>query len=109
MLILGRRLNESIQIGTDIEITVIDLQAGMVRLGINAPRRTRVWRKEVWDGVVDANHKAARAVRLFAEGTLEMPRLPVSAFSGLSRLRAVRLPARSRGGNGSRERGDAGG
>ena len=109
MLILGRRLNESIQIGTDIEITVIDFQAGMVRLGIEAPRNTRIWRKEVWDGVVNANRTSARAARLFAEGTLEMPHLPVSAFSGLYRLRAVRLPARSRGGNGSRERGDAGG
>ena len=84
MLILGRRPNESIQIGTDIEITIIDFQAGMVRLGIEAPRSTRIWRKEVWDGVVDANHKAARAARLFAEGTLEMPHLPVSVFSGLS-------------------------
>ena len=97
MLILGRRVNESIQIGKDVAITILDLQAGMVRLGIDAPRSTRIWRKEVWDGVVDANHKAARAARLFAEGTLEMPRLPVSAFSGLSRLRAVRLPARGRG------------
>lgn len=105
MLILGRRVNEAIQIGTDIEITVIDLQAGMVRLGINAPRRTRVWRKEVWDGVVDANRKAARSARLFAAGALEFPDFP---GSGLSRLRAARLPERSRGRNGSRERGDAG-
>ena len=100
MLILGRRPNESIQIGTDIEITIIDFQAGMVRLGIEAPRNTRIWRKEVWDGVVNANRTAARAARLFAEGTLEMPRLPVSVFSGLSRLRAVRFSLQEQAGGG---------
>ena len=98
MLILGRRVNESIQIGRDVAITILDLQAGMVRLGIEAPRSTRIWRKEVWDGVVDANHKAARAARLFAEGTLEMPHLPVSVFSGLSRLHAVRFSFQDRAG-----------
>lgn len=100
MLILGRRPNESIQIGTDIEITIIDFQAGMVRLGIKAPRNTRIWRKEVWDGVVNANRTAARAARLFAEGTLEMPHLPVSVFSGLSRLRAVRFSLQEQVGGG---------
>jgi len=50
MLVLTRKLKESIQIGPDIKITVVDIRGGSVRIGVDAPRNTRVMRKELVDG-----------------------------------------------------------
>ncbi|TWU45777.1 hypothetical protein Q31b_09530 [Novipirellula aureliae] len=47
MLVLSRKLNESIQIGDDITITLIRVEGGKVRLGIDAPRDVRVLRSEL--------------------------------------------------------------
>ena len=47
MLILTRRLGETIQIGTDITLAVIDVTGQQVRLGINAPRDTLILREEL--------------------------------------------------------------
>ncbi|MCH2176343.1 MAG: carbon storage regulator CsrA [Lentisphaeria bacterium] len=51
MLILMRRLNESIMIGDDIEIRVLKIQGGQVHLGIDAPREVSVYRKEIWESM----------------------------------------------------------
>ncbi|MGO8670599.1 MAG: carbon storage regulator CsrA [Capsulimonadaceae bacterium] len=48
MLVLTRRLNQSIKIGDDIEITVIEVRGDQVRLGVAAPREVAVHRKEVY-------------------------------------------------------------
>lgn len=47
MLVLSRRLNESILIGDDVRITVCYIDGGKVRLAIEAPRSTPVWREEL--------------------------------------------------------------
>lgn len=47
MLVLARRLNEVIQIGDHIEIMVVDLGNGMVKLGIKAPKDVQITRKEL--------------------------------------------------------------
>jgi carbon storage regulator len=47
MLVLSRKLNESITIGSDIRIVVIELERDHVKLGIEAPRGVRVLRPEV--------------------------------------------------------------
>jgi carbon storage regulator len=88
MLVISRRVNESIQIGNDIEITISQVRGDVVRVGINAPQKTQVWRKELWDSIVCENRKAAESAE---RGPAEpvMPRLPVSAFSKLPRLRVV--------------------
>jgi len=49
MLVLTRETNQSIMIGDDIEIVVVAVQGGKVRLGINAPRDVPVHRKEVYE------------------------------------------------------------
>ena len=85
MLVISRRVNGSIQIGSDIEITIIQVRGDVVRVGINAPPKTQVWRKELWDAIVGENRKAA-------EAEAAAPRLPVSAFSKLFGFRTV--PAR---------------
>jgi carbon storage regulator len=90
MLVLSRRLNESIQIGEDIEVTVIDVRGDVVRLGINAPKKTQIWRKELWDAIVEENKKAARAAEKPPATPVATPQLPVSAFSKLSKLKTVR-------------------
>ena len=55
MLVLARRLNESIMIGDDIEIVVIDIKGDQVKLGIRAPRRVAVHRKEIYEDIKSEN------------------------------------------------------
>jgi cytosine deaminase len=57
MLVLSRQKDQSIKIGDDIEVTIVDLRGDKVRLGINAPRTISVHRKEVYDLVKrEGNH-----------------------------------------------------
>jgi carbon storage regulator len=88
MLVISRRVHESIQIGNDIEITISHVKGDVVRVGINAPQKTQVWRKELWDAIVEENRKAAEAAAR-SQAALVTPRLPVSAFSKLSQLKMV--------------------
>lgn len=59
MLVLSRQINEAIKIGEDIEISVIEIKGGKVRLGINAPRSIAVYRKEVYLEIKAQNLTAA--------------------------------------------------
>ena len=59
MLVLTRRLNQSIKIGDDIEITVIEVRGDQVRLGVAAPRDVSVHRKEVYLQIQQENRAAA--------------------------------------------------
>ncbi|HNU92995.1 MAG TPA: carbon storage regulator CsrA [Spirochaetota bacterium] len=55
MLVLARKLNESIIIGDDIEVVVIDIKGDQVKLGISAPKRISVHRKEIYDEIQQEN------------------------------------------------------
>jgi len=55
MLVLARRLNESIMIGDEIEIVVIDIKGDQVKLGIKAPRKITVHRKEIYQEIKQEN------------------------------------------------------
>lgn len=59
MLVLTRRANESIMIGGDITITVLDVKGDHVRIGIRAPRSVAVHREEVLLELTKANRAAA--------------------------------------------------
>lgn len=59
MLVLTRRLNQSIKIGDDIEITVIEVRGDQVRLGVDAPRSVTVHRKEVYLQIQQENRASA--------------------------------------------------
>ncbi|MGJ7441861.1 carbon storage regulator CsrA [Aquipuribacter sp. MA13-6] len=62
MLVLSRRTGESLVIGDDVVVTVLEVKGdGGVRLGIDAPRSTRVHRAEVYAAVKAANADASRA------------------------------------------------
>lgn len=58
MLVITRKKEESILIGENIEITVIKLEDGSVKLGINAPKDVTILRKEVYEKVKEENMKA---------------------------------------------------
>ena len=60
MLVLSRQRDETIMIGDDIEITIVDIRGDKVRLGINAPRSVQVHRKEVYEAIERENAEAAR-------------------------------------------------
>lgn len=51
MLVLSRQRDESIMIGDDVEITVVDIRGDKVRLGINAPPHIPVHRREIYDAM----------------------------------------------------------
>jgi carbon storage regulator len=51
MLVLSRQKEESIMIGDDVEITIIDVRGDKVRLGIKAPRDIPVHRREVYEAI----------------------------------------------------------
>lgn len=51
MLILTRRVGEVIRIGTDIEVTILDVRGGQVRIGIRAPKEIPVHREEIYNKI----------------------------------------------------------
>jgi len=59
MLVLSRQRDETIMIGDDVEITVVDIRGDKVRLGITAPRTIQVHRKEVYEAIRRENQQAA--------------------------------------------------
>jgi len=59
MLVLSRKKGQSIMIGNDIEISIVDVQGEQVRLGINAPRDVSIHRKEVFEEIAAQNRQAA--------------------------------------------------
>ena len=58
MLVITRKKDESLLIGDDIEITVVKLEDGSVKLGISAPKDKTILRKEVYEKVKEENIKA---------------------------------------------------
>ena len=62
MLVLTRKENESIMIGNDIEVKVLDLKDNQVKLGIVAPRAVSVHRREVYLAIQAENAHAAAAM-----------------------------------------------
>jgi len=49
MLILSRRIGESIRIGDEVTITILQIKGGQVKIGINAPKEVAVHREEVYE------------------------------------------------------------
>jgi carbon storage regulator len=55
MLILTRRLGESVMIGDDVTITILAVKGNQVRVGINAPKNLSVHREEIYRRIKDAD------------------------------------------------------
>src|SRR5437763_13882193 len=60
MLVVSRQRDETIMIGDDIEVTVVDIRGDKVRLGINAPKEISGHRKEGYDAIRRENREAAQ-------------------------------------------------
>ncbi|WP_261131803.1 carbon storage regulator CsrA [Bacillus sp. Marseille-Q3570] len=59
MLVLTRKLNQSIQIGEEIEIKVLGIDGEQVKIGVNAPKNIDIHRKEIYLSIQDENSSAA--------------------------------------------------
>jgi len=60
MLVLSRKINESIIIGDEIEVKIVDVSGRSVKLGINAPKQVVVHRKEVYEAIKNENMEAVK-------------------------------------------------
>lgn len=60
MLVLSRQRDETIMIGDDVEITIVDIRGDKVRIGITAPSHIPVHRKEVYEAIKRENRAAAK-------------------------------------------------
>jgi carbon storage regulator len=70
MLILARKLNETIFIGDSVEITILEIKGDQVKLGIKAPANVKVYRQEVYQAIQEENRVAAQSL------TVKLPQLP---------------------------------
>lgn len=68
MLILNRKIGESIILDDNIEIKILEVQDGRVKIGIEAPRHVSVLRKEIYEAVIEENRKSL-------EGDIELLKL----------------------------------
>jgi carbon storage regulator len=68
VLVLTRRANQSIMIGSDVVVTVLEVRGDQVRIGIDAPRSISVHREEVFRELEAANRAAASPKSTAIEG-----------------------------------------
>ncbi len=59
MLALARKVNESIMLGNDIEITLLEIKGDQVKIGISAPKSVPIYRKEIYLQIQEENKQAA--------------------------------------------------
>ena len=60
MLVLTRKVGDSIRIGDDVKITIVDVDGNNIKIGIDAPRSVAVHREEVYERILLENKKAAQ-------------------------------------------------
>jgi len=97
MLVLTRRAGESIVIGDEVRVVVLDVRGDTVRLGIDAPRSVQVHRAEVYAEVQAANAAAASTVDDLGSVADRLQRMarPAPARRAVRRLRGSHLAAGS--------------
>ncbi len=62
MLILTRKPGESLYIGDDIKISIVEIKGHQIRIGIEAPKECRVYREEIYLAILEENKSAALAM-----------------------------------------------
>ena len=61
MLVLSRKINETILIGDDIRVTLLGIEGDKIKLGIDAPKSTRIFREELIEATRSTNKEALNA------------------------------------------------
>ena len=74
MLVLTRRPGESIVVGDNIVVTVIEIKGGQVRIGIDAPRDVDVYREEIYEQVRQENLSAIANADAIRKAVQDSPR-----------------------------------
>ena len=93
MLVLSRRRDETIMIGDDVEITIVDIRGDSVRVGIKAPKHVSVHRKEIYEEIQAENITAAREQAAAVDGLGKLLGKPASAKpAGLDKLSGLLKP-----------------
>jgi len=64
MLALARKVNQSIVIGNDIEVTILEIKGDQIKIGINAPKNVPIYRKEIYTQIQEENKSAVQEVDL---------------------------------------------
>jgi carbon storage regulator len=83
MLVLTRRINESIVINGDIVVTVLEVgRNGQVRLGIEAPRHYQIYRRELWLEIEQENRNALASALTDAGAPIAIPTTPGPVKNG---------------------------
>jgi carbon storage regulator len=62
MLILSRKINEKVVIGEDISVSIIEIRGDQVRIGIDAPKKVKVFRQEIFEAIKAENKAASQSV-----------------------------------------------
>ncbi|MDE6245772.1 MAG: carbon storage regulator CsrA [Treponemataceae bacterium] len=75
MLILSRKTDQQIKIGEDITLTIIEIRGEQVKIGVEAPKHIKVFRKEVFVAIRNENTAAAN-----------VPKISVESVSALSEM-----------------------
>jgi len=73
MLVLSRQRDESIMIGDDVEIIIVDVRGDKVRLGITAPKSIAVHRREIYDAIQREKSEKKDSEQQAKEETAENP------------------------------------
>jgi carbon storage regulator len=82
MLVLTRRAGESVMIGDDVVVTVLETRGDVIRIGIKAPRDVQVHREEVYQELQAANREAASPDEAAVRAVTEMLRPAVVETPG---------------------------
>jgi carbon storage regulator len=108
MLVLSRQRDETIMIGDDIEITVVDIRGDKVRLGITAPTRIAVHRKEVYESIRRENEQAAQMNLVGGSLAGQDLSAPPRLSPGPARTRVASIAARPGGRDAQRSESQSG-
>ena len=71
MLVLTRKKDQALIISDNIEITVLDIQGDQIRLGVEAPKSVKIFRKELYLEIQEENKNAARRASQVPAGNLD--------------------------------------